>query len=392
VLVNRSNHEYIAIAQGKHPQGLGQPYRVTWNELWDEDLGIKQRLLLGMSLGESTRKDNDALFLNRGNTENEECYIDWCLVPFPREPGGEDELGGTSGQFRIAEKGRVGGLVNPVFENTQRVLMDRRLRFLRELGQKVTTARATHEFWGLVISLLQEAELDIPGCVAYGFRDTRTDVLGVVGQVGLDHSHEFFPDTLDLNSLSDCGIEGYLQRVLSGETVLVEHEPVLSAFAKRGWGDPLKKAILVPIRPSITRPPQGVLFFALSSRRPYDENYALFIDLLTRQIGTSLTNAQLMEEEIRRARDVAESDRRKGEELEQALIQRTRELRASEGFMGRLAEICPVGIFVSDSAGNITFVNDTWVHFPLTMVLIIVRNHILSTFIESLQLAISSPS
>jgi PAS domain-containing protein len=314
-----------------------------------------------MSLGESTRKDNDKMFLNRGNNENEECYIDWCLVPFPREPGSEDELGGTSGQFRIAEKGRVGGLVNPVFENTQRVLMDRRLRFLREMGQKVTAARATHEYWNLVISALQEADLDIPGCVAYGFRQSGDKVLGVVGQIGLNHGHEFFPDTLDLNALSNDGFEGYLQRVLAGETVLIEGEPVLSAFTRRGWGDPLQKAVVVPIKPSTTRPPQGVLFLVLSPRRPYDENYALFIDLLTRQIGTSLTNAQLLEEEIRRAREAIELDRRKGEELEQALIQRTRELRASEGFMGRLAEICPVGIFVSDSAGNITFVNDTWV-------------------------------
>ena len=29
--------------------------------------------------------------------------------------------------------------------------------------------------------------------------------------------------------------------------------------------------------------------------------------------------------------------------------------------MGRLAEICPVGIFVGDGHGKLTFVNDTWV-------------------------------
>jgi len=29
--------------------------------------------------------------------------------------------------------------------------------------------------------------------------------------------------------------------------------------------------------------------------------------------------------------------------------------------MGRLAEICPVGIVVSDGKGRVTFVNDTWV-------------------------------
>jgi hypothetical protein len=128
-----------------------------------------------------------------------------------------------------------------------------------------------------------------------------------------------------------------------------------------------------------------VLFLVLSSRRPYDEDYALFIELLTRQIATSLANVQLLEEEIRRTHEIAEADRRKGEELERALALRTRELRASEGFMGRLAEICPVGIFVSDGAGIFSFVNDTWVR-PTVPLLISVQNHIISALSQSLGL------
>ena len=332
-----------------------------WPELWAEDLGIKQRLLLGLSTGESTRKDNDALFLNRGIIEQEEIFCDWALVPFPRESSvKEEELGGLSA-LRLVEGERVGGLVNPVFENTQRVLTDRRLKLLREIGQKVSGARSTAEYWDTVISALTVGELDIPGCVAYGIQSQGECVLRVVGQIGMDMGHEFFPETLDLNSLSQTGFEGYLQQLLRGENGIVEDEPVLSAFERRAWGDKIRRAIVVPIRPSTTRPPQGVLFLVLSPRRPYDENYALFIELLTRQVATSLANVQLVEEEIRRARDVAEDDQRKGEELECALALRTQELRASEGFMGRLAEICPVGIFVSDGSGNFSFVNDIWV-------------------------------
>jgi PAS domain-containing protein len=378
VQADSSNHEYIAIAQDKHPYVLGQPYRLTWPELWAENLGIKQRLLKGLSTGESTRKDNDPLFLCRSNIANEECYIDWCLVPFPREPGqpgseiGEEGIVRGTVDFRIAEKGRVGGLVNPVFENTNRVLMDRRLRLLRELGARVSVARVTNEFWGIVMRELREAELDVPGVVAYGVSNEGDGILRVVGHIGLDGGHDFFPETLDLNSLSDIGVQSYVKQILDGDPVIIEGESVLSSFEPRGWGDPLTKAILVPIKPSTTRPPQGVLFFVLSPRRPYDEDYALFIELLTRQIATSLTNVQLFEEEIRRGREIAEADRRKGEELERALAQRTRELRASQGFMGRLAEICPVGIFVSDPQGNITFVNDSWVPSPLWRVLICV--------------------
>ena len=364
---------------------LGQPYAVAWSELWDEGVGIKERLLLGMSTGESTRKDNDALFLNRSNVPMEEVYIDWGLIPFPRESGGEEQITGTGGQYRVAEKGRVGGLVNPVFENTQRVLTERRLKLLREMGQRMAVARSTMEYWNIVLLALSEGELDVPGCVAYGKQPSGDGVLDIMGQIGLDYGHEFFPEKLHLNALPQHGFEGYLRRVLTGETIVIEDERVLSSFEPRGWGDQLRRAVVVPITPSTTRPPQGVLFLVLSSRRPYDEDYALFIELLTRQIATSLVNVQLLEEEIRRTHEIAEADRRKGEELERALGLRTRELRASEGFMGRLAEICPVGIFVSDGAGIFSFVNDTWVRPPVPL-LISVQNHIISALSQSLGL------
>ena len=336
-------------------------WREAWPELWAEDLGIKQRLLLGLTDCEPTRQENDLLFLDRGLIDKEETYMDWYTIPFPREPGDGEEIRGTVGPVRIADKGIAGGLVNPVFEITQRTITERRLRLLREMGQRVTSARATAEYWNIVISALEAGPYDIPGCVVYGVQEPGATVLGVVGQTGLDQGHAFFPQSLDLGHLSQSGFEGYVGRALSGGNVLVTGEEVLSAFHRRGWCDEPRRAVVALVTPSANRGPQGVLFLVLSSRRPYDENYSLFVELLTRQIGTSLTNVQLLEEEIRRTREIAETHRLNRLQLERALEQRTKELHASEGFMGRLAEICPVGIVVSDGTGRVTFVNETWV-------------------------------
>jgi hypothetical protein len=264
-------------------------------------------------------------------------------------------------------------------------LTERRLKLLRELGQKTAVAPSTTDYWNIVLAALAEGELDVPGCVAYGKQIGGDDVLDMMGQIGLEYGHEFFPEKIHLNALRDLGFERYLRRVLKGEGIVIDGEDVFASFQPRGWGDQLRRAVVAPIIPSTTRPPQGVLFFVLSSRRPYDEDYALFIELLTRQIATSLANVQLLEEEIRRALEVTDVDRRKGEELERALAQRTRELRASEGFMGRLAEICPVGIFVSDGTGNFSFVNDTWVSLLMPL-LISVQNYVFSSRPQPLRL------
>jgi hypothetical protein len=285
----------------------------------------------------------------------------------------------------------MGGLINPVFENTARVIMDRRLKILQEMGQKATFARGVADYWKIATVALAEAVYDIPGFVAYGIEIQDETILSVVGQIGLTNGHPFFPRVIDLTTLSARGLEGYILRVLNGETVIIENEAVLAAFERRAWGDILTRAVLVPIKPSTTRPPQGFLFLVLSPRRPYDEDYALWVELLTRQVASSLTNVQLLEEDTRRTKEIAEADRLKGEELQKALTLRTKQLNASEGFMGRLAEICPVGIFVSDDHGEFSFVNDTWVRSHL-FIFNLVPNHIVSTLIESVELAYSYSS
>ena len=246
-------------------------------------------------------------------------------------------------------------------DKTPGELMDRRLKLLREIGQKLRMARSTSEFWNTVILVLEGGQQDLPGCVAYAVQNPVDAVLEVVGQIGLIGGHEFFPNRLDLKALSNVGIEQYLPRVAEGETVLLEDHPVFAAFESRGDGGVARQGVIIAIAPSTTRPPSGLLFLVLSPIWPYDEDYALYLELLTKVVSHSLVNVQLLEGGIQRAQEILDVDQKKGQELERVLEQRTKELHATQGFMSRLAEICPIGIFVSDDQGNFSFVNETWV-------------------------------
>jgi PAS domain S-box-containing protein len=98
----------------------------------------------------------------------------------------------------------------------------------------------------------------------------------------------------------------------------------------------------------------------VNPRRPYDDDYSLFIQLLSRQLATSMASAMLFEEEIRagqRAARLAALDRL---ELSKQLDLRTQEAEESETKFTRMAEFAPVGMFIANSSGEISYSNDTW--------------------------------
>jgi len=74
----------------------------------------------------------------------------------------------------------------------------------------------------------------------------------------------------------------------------------------------------------------------------------------------------LFEEEIRRGQRAAKLAALDRIELSEQLAIRTQEAIESETKFTRMAELVPVGVFIADSDGKITFCNDTW--FEITRV------------------------
>jgi PAS domain-containing protein len=101
----------------------------------------------------------------------------------------------------------------------------------------------------------------------------------------------------------------------------------------------------------------------INPRRPYDDDYSLFIQLLSRQLATSMASVVLFEDEIRRGQRAARLAALDRQELSKQLDLRTQEAMESETKFTRMAEFAPVGMFIADSSGKITYSNDTWCTF-----------------------------
>src|SRR5215207_4643740 len=117
------NDAYRPTLGVKQPWALGSPAHLVWAEIW-KDIG--PRIETVMASGVATYDEGLLLFLERSGYP-EETYHTFSYSPVPDDSGA------------------VGGMLCVVTEETERVLGERRLEFLRELGAELagTSSEAT---------------------------------------------------------------------------------------------------------------------------------------------------------------------------------------------------------------------------------------------------------
>ncbi|THZ86915.1 hypothetical protein D6C84_02142 [Aureobasidium pullulans] len=357
-LVAIYNEAYVMLAGQKHPALMGQRYSDAWSEIWPD---VKDVFANALHTGEATMKDDDRLFIMR-NDYLEETYFSWSIIPM---------VGGD---------GSVMGLYNPAFEKTRRKLAERRMITLREIGERTAPARDVKGFWGQVLAALDLNEHDTPFVMLYSVQDeTDSDASSIhsssvmanrqcilEGTLGVPEDHPAATPCFDLKT----GMEGlgpvFREVMKTDKPVLLEvgtkDLPVklLEGLGGRGFDDSCRNVVICPIHPTTGEAVLGFLVMGVNPRRPYDEDYSLFIQLLNRQLATSLASVVLFEEEIRRGQKAAKLAAIDRMELSEQLAARTKEAIESETKFTRMAEFAPVGMFIANSEGTITYCNDTW--------------------------------
>ena len=186
------------------------------------------------------------------------------------------------------------------------------------------------------------------------------------GTLGVPTSHRAAVSPLDLKT-SDEGFAPYLRESMKMDkpVLLTTEEGTLSSaliegLEWRGFGDPCRAAVVCPIHPTTGESILGFLVMGVNPRRPYDDDYSLFIQLLSRQLATSMASVVLFEEEIRRGQRAARLAALDRQELSKQLDLRTQEAVESETKFTRMAEFAPVGMFIANSSGDLTYSNETW--------------------------------
>lgn len=353
------NEAYILLAGQKHPALMGSRYRDAWAEIWDALGSVFDN---AFENAQATMKDDDCLFIVR-NGFLEETYFSWSIIPL------------------IGDNGAVVGLYNPAFEKTRRKIAERRMLTLREIGERTAAARHVNQFWGLLLEGLEYNELDAPLVLIYSLNDDSTDsevasssssgaasnkVCYLEGSLGVPPGHKAAPSIIDLKTSSKGFAASFRQALTTDRPIVLQVEDgtldpeILEDIEWRGFGDPSKTVVIAPIHPTTGESTLGFLVMGTNPRRPYDEDYDLFVQLLGRQLATSIASVVLFEDEIKKSERAAQLAAQDRIELNNQLVARTQQAVEAEQKFTRMAELAPVGMFIGSTDGDIGFVNDTW--------------------------------
>ncbi len=281
------NDAFMVLAGSKHPTGLGQHGAEMFAEIWPT---IGPMLNGVLSSGKATWVDDQLLMMNRRGLD-EETYWTYSYSP-----------------IRDID-GRVGGVFTATTDTTARVLGERRLRTLRELGEIAAVEAATVEdACAAALRVLARNRADMPYALAYVLDDAATSAR-LVGSFGVRAESAAAPASLPN---ARCGADLW-KVATTGRAALtsgVDHGSFLSGDGTIGPAPP-GTAVALPLLAG--GQPTGVLVAGVSPYRALDGDYRSFFDLVAGQVSTVVADVQAYQAERLRAEALAQLDRAKTE-------------------------------------------------------------------------------
>ena len=277
------NDAFRPIFGAKHPATLGAPARLALAEAW-ELLGPLMDNVL--ETGVPLFIENRAVFFSRQEGGlSEEAYFTWSYNPT------RDESGAIGGLFAIAS------------ETTSHVVGERRLKVLRELSIRTSLDRSVEEVYRSVGEVLAEATADIPFSLLYLAQGAQARLVccSAVERGG--------PAAPTLLRLDEDPIWPIGEAAKSGrEEILGRLDPRAGVLPSGPWQVPPTRAFVLPLQAGGEGGATAVLVAGVSPLRPLDDDYLGFLQVVGRQIGSSLASARAYEQEKLRAEKLAELD------------------------------------------------------------------------------------
>jgi PAS domain S-box-containing protein len=288
-LIQFYNDAFISfLGSKKHPAFLGRSGRECWSEIWETMGPMLQHVF---ATGNATWSEDFLYVLNR-NLPREEGYFTFSYSPL------------------WDDAGAINGIFCACYETTGRVIGDRRLRTLRDLGRTVPAAKTPEDACKAAANVLAGNPADVPFALMY-LHDDEARQARLVATAGFSGESEAAPARIDLASSASHSVWP-LKRVLDKSSTEIVSD--LSTHFERlpggPWPESPQAALVIPIAAGQSRP-TGFLIAGLSPRRIVDGDYHSFFDLVVAHISTAIANANAYEQERERAEALAEIDRAK---------------------------------------------------------------------------------
>ncbi|KES05990.1 histidine kinase [Streptomyces toyocaensis] len=267
----------------KYPWALGRPAREVWAEIWED---IAPRIDTVMTSGEATWDEGLLLFLQRSGY-TEETYHTFSYSPLRDDSGA------------------VVGMLCVVSEDTKRVIGERRMATLRDLGSDPSVVRTEQEVLAFADQQLGRNAKDLPFTLTYLFQADGSARLA--GTAGLSPGHPAGPATLPAGG---SGVWPVATPTHSESALVPLDGPPFTDLPTGHWRQPPTHALVLPLlRQGDT--PYGFLVAGLNRYRALDDAHRGFLTLTAGHLAAGIASARSYEEQQRRAEELAELDRAK---------------------------------------------------------------------------------
>ena len=266
----------------KYPWALGRPASEVWAEIWDD---IGPRIGTVLTTGKATWDEALLLFLERSGYP-EETYHTFSYSPL------RDDAGAVVGMLCV------------VSEDTDRVIGERRMTTLRDLGSDPRVVRTDQEMLDFAERQLDRNRQDLPFTVTYLFDDDGATAR-LAGSTGIAAGH---PAATPALAVGDPDPVWPVATLLRGEPALAGLDGVPFTGLPTGVGsEPPAQALIVPLVRH-GGDPYGFLVAGLNRYRPLDDGYRGFVDLVAGHLAAGIASARSYRDQQRRAEELAELD------------------------------------------------------------------------------------
>ncbi len=267
----------------KYPWALGRPSSEVWAEIWND---IGPRIDTVLTTGEATWDEALLLFLERSGY-TEESYHTFSYSPLRDDAG------------------HVVGMLCVVSEDTERVIGERRMTTLRDLGSDPSVVRTEQEMLDFVGGQLARNPHDLPFTLTYLFQDDGGARLAATS--GIPAGHPVAAGILP------SGSETLWPTAAAARGESVEVDLGAARFGQLptgGWDEVPDQALVVPLLQQ-GGAPYGFMVAGLNRYRELDEGYRGFVELVAGHVAAGVASARSYQAQQRRAEELAELDRAK---------------------------------------------------------------------------------
>ena len=197
----------------KYPWALGRPASEVWAEIWDD---IGPRIDTVLATGKATWDEALLLFLERSGYP-EESYHTFSYSPL------RDDAGAVVGMLCV------------VSEDTERVIGERRMATLRDLGSDPSVVRTEAETLEFAGRQLDRNRQDLPFTLTYLFDHDRA-IARLAGSTGIAAGHPAAPAMLAAGDPDPVWpvavlLRGESARDVTAERLAAQRESTLAGFA-----------------------------------------------------------------------------------------------------------------------------------------------------------------